>query len=171
MDSPSILEISIWRVIQLKMNKTECVLHLDEISQGRCVNFLRPSSYHFVILNTAKWYWHGSDDWYKSLYRIDENRWVPINDPCVNPEFDIYQWSYVSKSAQVLCVFCFHMVKDRILKINLSSGKKKKMNSHRIKRNLHRICSRLQINVMCQTILEENVYWLSNEHRKTRKSR
>ena len=32
-------------------------------------------------------------------------------------------------------------------------------------------CSRLQINDMCQTILEENVYWLSNEHRKTRKSR
>ena len=29
-------------------------------------------------------------------------------------------------------------------------------------------CSRLQINDMCQTILEENVYWLSNEHRKTR---
>ena len=32
-------------------------------------------------------------------------------------------------------------------------------------------CSRLQINDMCQTILEANVYWLSNEHSKRRKSR
>ena len=31
--------------------------------------------------------------------------------------------------------------------------------------------SRLQINDMCQTIWEENVYWLIKEHRKTRKSR
>ena len=56
------------------------------------------------------------------------------------------------------------------LKINLSSGKKKKKRILTESNETYTECSRLQINVMCQTILEENVYWLSNEHRKIRKS-
>ena len=57
------------------------------------------------------------------------------------------------------------------LKINLSSGKKKRKLILTESNETYTECSRLQINDMCQTILEENVYWLSNEHRKTRKSR
>ena len=56
------------------------------------------------------------------------------------------------------------------LKINSSTGKKKKIILTE-SNETYTECSRLQINDMCQTILEENVYWLSNEHRKTRKSR
>ena len=57
------------------------------------------------------------------------------------------------------------------LKINSSSGKKKKIIILTESNETYIECSRLQINDMCQTILEENLYWLSNEHRKTRKSR
>ena len=56
------------------------------------------------------------------------------------------------------------------LKINSSTGKKKKKILTE-SNETYTECSRLQINDMCQTILEENVYWLSNEHRKTRKPR
>ena len=56
------------------------------------------------------------------------------------------------------------------LKINSSTGKKKKLILTE-PNETYTECSRLQINDMCQTILEENVYWLSNEHRKTSKSR
>ena len=56
------------------------------------------------------------------------------------------------------------------LKINSSTGKKKKKILTE-SNETYTECSRLQINDMCQTILEENVYWLSSEHRKTRKSR
>ena len=55
------------------------------------------------------------------------------------------------------------------LKPNLNSGKKRKWILTE-SNETYTECSRLQINVMCQTILEENVYWLSNEHRKIRKS-
>ena len=58
----------------------------------------------------------------------------------------------------------------RRLKINSSTGKKKKLILTE-SNETYTECSRLQINDMCQTILEENVYWLSNEHRKTRKPR
>ena len=54
--------------------------------------------------------------------------------------------------------------------INSSTGKKKKLILTE-SNETYTECSRLQINDMCQTILEENVYWLSNEHRKTRKPR
>ena len=57
---------------------------------------------------------------------------------------------------------------EDLLKINSSSGKKKKKILTE-SGETYTECSRLQINDMCQTILEENVYWLSNEHRKTRK--
>ena len=57
------------------------------------------------------------------------------------------------------------------LKINSSTGKKKKKLILTESNETYTECSRLQINDMCQTILEENVYWLSNEHRKTRKPR
>ena len=57
------------------------------------------------------------------------------------------------------------------LKINSSSGKKKRKLILTESNETYTECSRLQINDMCQTVLEENVYWLSNEHRKTRKSR
>ena len=53
------------------------------------------------------------------------------------------------------------------LKINLSTVKKIKLFLTE-SNETYTECSRLQINDMCQTILEENVYWLSNEHRKTR---
>ena len=56
------------------------------------------------------------------------------------------------------------------LKINFSTGKKRKLILTE-SNETDTECSRLQINDMCQTILEENVYWLSNEHRKTRTSR
>ena len=56
------------------------------------------------------------------------------------------------------------------LKIDSSSGKKTTLILTE-SNEAYTECSRLQINGMCQTILEENVYWLSNEHRKTRKSR
>ena len=49
------------------------------------------------------------------------------------------------------------------LKINLSSGKKRKWILAESNKT-YTECSRLQINVICQTILVENVYWLSNEH-------
>ena len=61
-------------------------------------------------------------------------------------------------------------VNTQILKINSSTGKKKKLILTE-SNETYTECSRLQINDMCQTILEENVYWLSNEHRKTRKPR
>ena len=56
------------------------------------------------------------------------------------------------------------------LNINLSSGKKNRKLILTESNETYTECSRLQINVMCQTILEENVYWLGNEHRKIRKS-
>ena len=68
----------------------------------------------------------------------------------------------------------FHLQKKKkkiLLKINSSTGKKKKKKILTESNETYTECSRLQINDMCQTILEENVYWLSNEHRKTRKSR
>ena len=68
-----------------------------------------------------------------------------------------------------LCIqFVIYFFKKN-LKINLSSGKKRKWILTE-SNETYTECSRLQINVMCQTILEENVYWLSNEHRKIRKS-
>ena len=57
-----------------------------------------------------------------------------------------------------------------LLKINSSTGKKKKLILTE-SNETYTECSRLQINDMCQTILEESVYWLSNEHRKTGKPR
>ena len=67
-----------------------------------------------------------------------------------------------------------HVVTKKLLlltlKINSSTGKKKKLILTE-SNETYTECSRLQINDMCQTILEENVYWLSNEHRKTRKPR
>ena len=56
------------------------------------------------------------------------------------------------------------------LKIHLSSCKRGKWILTE-SNETYTECSKLQINVMCQTILEENVYWLSNEHRKISKSR
>ena len=57
-----------------------------------------------------------------------------------------------------------------MLKINLSSGKKRKWILTE-SNETYTECLRLQINVIRQTILVENVYWLGNEHRKIRKSR
>ena len=77
-------------------------------------------------------------------------------------------------SLMKICVVSVNFKKDRTavnqLKINSSTGKKKKKILTE-SNETYTECSRLQINDMCQTILEENVYWLSNEHRKTRKSR
>ena len=55
--------------------------------------------------------------------------------------------------------------------MNLSSGKKKEKDFLTESNKTYTECSRLQINVIRQTILVENVYWLRNEHRKIRKSR
>ena len=54
-----------------------------------------------------------------------------------------------------------------MLKINFSSGKKKE---NEFLQNQTKLTLNVQ-DVMCQTNLEENLYWLSNEHRKIRKSR
>ena len=57
-------------------------------------------------------------------------------------------------------------------KIKVSSGKNLKKLILTESNENYTECSRLQINIICQTILVENVYWLSNnEHRKIRKSR
>ena len=98
-----------------------------------------------------------------NCYTASISKWNVIEDSPIS-SVDTEKEFFMNR---IWISYCSQHVHE--LKINLSSGKKRKWILTE-SNETYTEYSRLQINVMCHTILEENVYWVSNEHRKIRKS-